>query len=86
MDEIQRFKAAKDTVKTLSDRKIRVEERFKSEKERLEKLLAEIASKGYDPKKLSEIRTELQAKFQAMVEDLEKKAAEVKSKLDAIEV
>jgi hypothetical protein len=86
MDEIQEFKNLKALVAELSDKKIRVEERFKSEKARLEKILTEIAAKGYDPKKITEIRKQQEDLFNSLVEKLRIKVQETKEKLNLIEV
>lgn len=85
-EAIQKFMKIKEKVKALSDRKIRLEERFKGEREKLEKLLKEISDKGYDPKKLSEIRAEKEKQLKEGVEELEKKVRETEEKLNSIEV
>jgi Skp family chaperone for outer membrane proteins len=85
MDEIQKFTDLKATIAGLSDKKIRLEERFNNEKERLEKLLAEITSKGYDPKKLSEIRKQKEEELKTLLETLNSKVEETQSKLNEIE-
>jgi hypothetical protein len=86
MDEIQEFKNLKTLVAELSDKKIRVEERFKAEKARLEKVLTEITAQGYDPKKITEIRKQQQELFKSHVEKLRAKVQETKEKLNLIEV
>lgn len=85
MDDIQKFKVLKEEIQALSDSKIRIEERFKNEKEQLEKLLAEINAKGYDPKKLKEIREEKEALLKQMLEELELNVKETQEKLNKIE-
>ena len=86
MEEAQRFIQLKETVDQLSDKKIRLEERFKNEKEKLEKLLKEITEKGYDPQKLSETRKEKEGELKKAVDDLEEKIRKTAEKLNAIEV
>jgi len=85
MDDIQEFMTLKETIGKLSDKKIRVEERFKNEKARLEKVLAEVTAKGYDPKNISEIRKQKQDLFKAQVEKLRTKVQETLDKLNLIE-
>jgi len=85
MNEIERFKELKETITTISDKKIRIEERYKNLTEQLEKLIKEITDKGYDPKKLSEIRTEKEATLKKQLQELEIKVTEAQNKLDEIE-
>ena len=86
MDEIQRFTEVKKKIAALSDQKIRLEERHKTERAKLEALLAEITSKGYDPQKLGAIRKEKEEQLQKMVSELETKTQETLDKLNLIEV
>ncbi len=86
MDDTQRFTQIKEEINQMSDQKIRLEERFKSEKSNLEKLLAEITKKGYDPKKLSEIREEKETQLQKPLTELEEQVKEAQGKLNLIEV
>jgi predicted nucleic acid-binding Zn-ribbon protein len=85
MTDLEKFVSLKGSIKELSDKKIRLEERFKSEKDRLEKLLAEIQAKGYDPKRLSEIRKEKEDLLKTKLEELSSKVKETMVKLTAIE-
>lgn len=85
MDDIQKFTELKTTIANLSDKKIRLEERFNNEKERLEKLLAEITGKGYDPKKLSEIRKQKEEELKTLLDTLNSKVEETQTKLNEIE-
>lgn len=85
MDETQRFLKIKDSIKDISGRKIRLEERFNSEKERLEKLLKEISDKGYDPKNLGEIRKTKETELATSLAALETMVSDAELKLDAIE-
>ena len=86
MDDVQKLKSLKETIATLNNKKIRLEERYKSERERLEKLLEEITAKGYDPKQLTEIRKKKEEELRVKTEELEKKTAETATKLNAIEI
>ena len=85
MGDIERFTQIEEKIKTLSNRKIRVEERYNNEKARLEKLLEEIKQKGFDPKNLSSIKDQKVAEFRQKIEELEAKAASISKALDAIE-
>ena len=86
MDEVQEFMTLKKNIADLSDKKIRVEERFKNEKARLEKILTEVSAKGYDPKNISEIRKQKQELFKNQVEKLRVQVQETQDKLNLIEV
>ena len=85
MDDTQRFKELKERVTDLSNKKIRLEERYNNGRTRLEKLLTEITEKGYDPKKLSEIRQQKEEVLKKLLEDLEKETNEIQEKLNLIE-
>ena len=84
-DEVQRFTELQTKIKDLSDNRIRVEEKYKNEREKLEALLKEIADKGYDPTKLAEIKATKEAELKKSLEELEKTVEEVSTKLSAIE-
>jgi len=86
MDDTQRFTQIKKDINQMSDQKIRLEERFKTEKANLEKLLAEITKKGYDPKKLTEIREEKEVQLEKLLEELESQVKNAQEKLNLIEV
>jgi hypothetical protein len=86
MDDTQRFTKIKEDINQMSDQKIRLEERFKTEKANLEKLLTEINEKGYDPKKLTEIREEKEKQLEKLLGELETQVQETQEKLNLIEV
>jgi uncharacterized Fe-S cluster-containing radical SAM superfamily protein len=86
MDEVQEYMTLKKNIADLSDKKIRVEERFKNEKTKLEKIIAEVSAKGYDPKNISEIRKQKQELFKTQVEKLRTQVQETQDKLNLIEV
>jgi hypothetical protein len=86
MDAIQKFKDLKEKIDVLSNEKIRIDERYKSERGKLEKLLKEITAKGYDPTKLSETRALKEKELEKALADIEIKVNEVSSKLNLIEV
>jgi len=80
----EKFMSLKERVKTVSDQKIRLEERFKAETAQLEKLIKDITDKGYDPKKLSDIRKDKEAQLTALIQDLEKRLREAEKKISEI--
>lgn len=84
MDDIQKFNELKTDVANLSTKKIRFEERLKNEKEKLEKLLNQITSKGYDPKKLSEIRKQKEIDLKSLIEKLHNEVSSVREQLNSI--
>ena len=86
MDQTQRFSELKREIEDLSGKKIRIEERFENEKKSLEKLLAEISSKGYDPKNLSEIKKQKEEQLKKSMEELEIKVHQAQEQLNSIEV
>ena len=86
MDEVKRFETVKAEITKLSGDVIRIEERHKSSREKLEKLLKTITEKGYDPTKLAEIRSSMSAELKKSLDDLEAKVKDIKEKLNSIEV
>jgi Skp family chaperone for outer membrane proteins len=86
MDNIQRFTEIKKTIGSLSDQKIRMEERHKTERAKLETLVKEITAKGYDPQKLSAIRAEKEEALKKLLAELDAKVQDVSGKLNLIEV
>jgi chromosome segregation ATPase len=85
MDQVQRFLAVQEKIKTLSGDKIRIDERYKAETVRLEKLIAEIQAKGYDPTKLAEIKEAKEKELEKSLAELEKSVQETSEKLKEIE-
>jgi len=85
MNELEKFSKLKKDIQEISARKIRLEERFNTEKERLEKLLKEISEKGYDPKNLSETRQAKEKELSEAIVALEKGVQEASAKLAEIE-
>ena len=83
--ETDKYLSLKKDITELSNKKIRIEERYKTSKAALEKLLKEITDKGYDPKKLAEIRSEKQEKINKDLEDLSSKVCIVEKELKTIE-
>jgi hypothetical protein len=85
MDEIQRFTAIKEKTVKASENKIRLEERYKNEREKLEALIKEIQAKGYDPAKLAETKNAKTQELKVILDTLEKEVEELLQKLNAIE-
>lgn len=85
MDDVQKFTELKKEISTLSNQKIRLEERLNTEKSRLETVMAEITAKGYDPQKLSTIRKEKETELKKLLEELEIKTKEAAEKINLIE-
>jgi len=86
MDEIQRFTTLKEKTSKALESKIRLEERYKNEREKLEALIKEITAKGYDPTKLAEIKNAKAAELKTVLDTLEIEVNELVEKLKAIEV
>lgn len=84
--EIERFEDVKRRLNKVSDRKIRVEEHLKREKSSLKDLVAEIESKGYDPKNLAEVRDKKREEIDRLLKELEAGVEEAEKKLQSIEV
>ena len=85
MDQVQRFMAVQEKIKTLSGEKIRIDERYKAETTKLEKLIGEIKAKGYDPTKLSEIKDAKEKELEKSLAELEQSVMGVSNKLKEIE-
>ena len=85
MDQAQRFLNIQQKIESLSGDKIRIDERYKAQTEKLETLIAEIREKGYDPTKLSEIKDTKEKELEENLVELEKLVQEVSEKLNAIE-
>ena len=83
---IQKFSKIKEDIQSLSDRKIRLEERYKHEKEKLQSLVTQITSKGYDPTKLSELKEQKEKHLKETLESVEIKTLELSEKLKSFEI
>jgi len=86
MNEIEKFKTLKKETDDLSNKKIRLEERYSNEKKQLEELVKKIIDKGYDPKKLSEIKSKKEEELKKLLNDFQKQIEDTKEKLNKIEV
>lgn len=86
MNEIERFEVLKEKTSKASESVIRIEERYKNEKIKLEALLKSITEKGYDPTKLAEIRNTKTIELNQILENLEKEIDDITNKISTIEV
>lgn len=84
-DQVEKFKSLNEKLKSLSEKKIRYEEQFKSRKQTLAELLREIKNAGYDPTKLEDAITEKEKVLTESISTFEKNIEEVSTKLAAIE-
>jgi len=85
MTEIERFNSLKESIKVLSDKLIRIEERHRSEKERLQEIINRIAQKGYDPTKMNDIRSHKQQALDTALKTLESQVQELHGKVKEVE-
>jgi hypothetical protein len=85
MNEVERFKSIKEDIDRLSGQKIRLDERYQNQRQKLDELLKEIAAKGFDPQKLSEIREEKETELKKLLDELEQSVQKVEEELKAIE-
>ena len=84
--EIEKFDALKIKHSELEKKKIRLEEQFKSKKERLAEIVKQIREEGHDPSKLKEIIEEKEATLKQSLDAFEKELEKASSELSAIEV
>lgn len=84
-DQIERFKELSDTLKVMAEKKIRLEEQYKSKKQALSDLVKEIRDAGYDPRKLGDVIKEKEESLTKDIQSFEKNLQEVSSKLAEIE-
>jgi hypothetical protein len=85
MTEVERFIKLKKKIETLSQEKIRFEERYENERKKLETLISEIKNKGYNPTKLAEIKNSKEKELKETLDKLEKKVTDIDKKLKEIE-
>jgi uncharacterized protein (UPF0335 family) len=84
-DQIEQFRNLNEQLKTLSEKKIRLEEQYKAKKEALTNLIVEIKAKGYDPKKLGEVIKEKEKELNNSIEEFKKELEKVSAELTEIE-
>jgi len=83
--EIEKFTEITNQLKKLEEKKIRLEEQFRSKKESLTELLKEIKAAGYDPSKLKETIQEKEAALTQQLSIFEKDVETASSLLAQIE-
>ena len=85
MTELEKFMELKETQRKNIEKKIRIEERLKTESESLRKLIAEITTSGYDPKKIKETLAEKEKEFKEKMDSFEADVKKVSEELAKIE-
>jgi|WetSurMetagenome_2_1015567.scaffolds.fasta_scaffold789510_2 uncharacterized protein (UPF0335 family) len=84
-DQIERFRELNDKLKNLSEKKIRLEEQFKTKKATLTDLVKEIKEAGYDPKNLGEVIKEKEEALKSAISTFEQELQTVSSQIADIE-
>ena len=84
-DQIEHFKGLNDQLKSLSEKKIRFEEQFKTKKQALTDLVKEIRDAGYDPRNLGEVIKEKEKALTSAISTFEKELQAVSAQLTDIE-
>lgn len=84
-DQIERFRELNDMLKNLSEKKIRLEEQYKSKKEALTNLITEIKNSGYDPKNLGAVIKEKEEALKAAISSFEGDLRNVSEQLAQVE-
>lgn len=84
-DQIERFRELSDKLKGLAEKKIRLEEQYKTKKQALSDLVKEIKDAGYDPRNLGTVIREKEESLTKDISSFENDLQEVSSKLAEIE-
>jgi uncharacterized protein (UPF0335 family) len=84
-DQIELFKELNEKLRNFSDRKIRLEEQYKSKKQALTDLLTEIKDAGYDPKTLGSVIKEKEEFLKTAINAFEQELQTVSTQLSEIE-
>lgn len=84
-DQIEQFKELNEDLKTLTEKKIRLEEQFNSKKKDLTDLVQEIKEAGYDPRKIGEVIKEKEEGLQKTIDTFKKDLQKVSEQLTEIE-
>jgi hypothetical protein len=83
--EIEMFKELTDKTKSLGEKKIRLEEQYRSKKETLTALLKEIKAAGFDPAKLKETIAEKESQLKSQIVSFEQEVEKVSAMIAKIE-
>ncbi len=84
-DQIERFRELNDMLKVLSEKKIRLEEQYKSKKEALTNLITEIKDAGFDPKNLGAVIKEKEEALKTAISSFEGELQKVSQLLSQVE-
>ena len=84
-DNIEHFRELNDSLKNLSEKKIRFEEQLKAKKKDFVALKKQIEDAGYDPTKLDSIINQKEETLKSSITDFEKKLDKVSKQLSEIE-
>lgn len=84
-DQIDRFRELNDKLKVLSEKKIRLEEQYKSKKEALTNLITEIKTAGFDPKNLGAVIKEKEEALKTAIGSFEGELQKVSELLTQVE-
>jgi len=85
MDLSNKIEEIQKKHQNLHERKIRLQERLRTEEANFKTLIQEIKSKGYDPKKLKQIKEEKEANLEKLFLEVSEKMKEAENILDEIE-
>ena len=85
MNLTERITEIQQKSQSLNETKIRLEERLRSEKKKLEDLVKQIKDQGYNPKDLKKIRQEKEQELTKAVETIEEMLIKAEKTLTEIE-
>ena len=85
-NDIDRFKGLTEKLQKLDEKKIRLEEQYKTKKEALSDLIKKIKAAGYDPLKLKDTIAEKESDLKKQISDFEKEVEQVSAAMSKIEV
>jgi len=83
---LEKCKHLEERVSSVNESKIRLGEKYKAAKEKLNDVVKKSQDLGYDPKNLKEIKEKKQVELDANLNSLEKDVAEQEAILASIEV
>ena len=86
MDLTKRITEIQQKSQSLNEKKIRLQERLRSEKKKLTDLVKQIKEKGYDPKDLKKIKEQKEQELDKSLKTIEEtliKAEEILSEIES---